>query len=48
MKQESLLNLVGMFGKNLKKYQVSSKFVFPDFSVFLFFFHFFNVQNHRF
>ncbi len=48
MKQESLLHIVGKFGKRLKKYQVSSKFVFPDFSVFLFFIHFLNVQNHRF
>jgi hypothetical protein len=37
MKQESLLHIVGKFGKRLKKYQVFSKFVFPDFSVFLFF-----------
>ena len=37
MKQESLLNFVGIFDKNLKKYQVFSKFFSPDFSVFLFF-----------
>ena len=37
MKQESLLQVVGKFVKNLKKYQVFSKFVSPDFSVFLFF-----------
>jgi len=37
MKQESLLQVLGKFGKNLKKYQVFSKFVSPDFSVFLFF-----------
>ena len=37
MKQESLLQVEGKFGKNLKKYQVFSKYVFPDFSVFLFF-----------